>query len=99
VFNTDYSFEIKQFIKSYEQAFMDITVYIHVDGTLGFFKGRIKKAFQQNPENFNFLFFEEDSFIHQIIQKFRAIKAIIPEKIDEISTKQDREGAIIDRKL
>lgn len=99
VFDTSYLYQVGSIIRHYEKELADATVLIHVDYTLGFFKGRLRKAYQAQPEAFDFFVESEVGFIPMMIQVFRQIKAVIPERIDEISSKMDRHGAVIDQKL
>lgn len=98
-FNTSYSQLIGNIIRNSEDDLAKSTVLIHVDYTLGFFKGRMKKCYEQHPEYFDFYIENNIGLIPQLFSTFRSIKAIIPEKIEELSIKQDSTGAIIDHKL
>ncbi len=98
-FKTTYLQLVGQQVNRFELALNQVTIFIHVDYTLGYFKGRLKKAYESRPSDFDFFVEPKNGFIPEMIQLFRQIKAIIPERIDEISTKLDRGGAIIDRKL
>jgi hypothetical protein len=98
-FSTSYSQLVGNIIKNDEEMLSKATILIHVDYTLGFFKGRMKKAYDLHPEYFDFFIETETGLIPELLFTFRSIKAIIPEKIEELSIKQDRTGAIIDHKL
>lgn len=98
-FKTTYNTMISQIVKRHESNLSKATILIHVDSTLGFFKGRLKKAYELHPDYFDFLIEPKTGFILELIHTFRAIKGIIPDRIEEISTKQDKNGAVIDQKL
>lgn len=98
-FNTTYSQHIGNIIKNHEDSLTKTTVLVHVDYTLGFFKGRLKKSYELHPDYFDFYIENEQGLIPQLLTAFRNIKAIIPEKIEDLSTKQDSTGAVIDHKL
>lgn len=98
-FKTSYNLMIQQIVKKHETDLGKATILIHVDSTLGFFKGRLKKAYELHPDYFDFLIEPKTGFILELIHTFRTIKAIIPDRIDEISIKQDKNGAVIDHKL
>lgn len=98
-FNTTYSQLIGVHIKNHEEALTNASVMIHVDNTLGFFKGRMKRIYDLHPEYFDFFVENHTGLIPELIGSFRTIKAIIPEKIEDMTIKQDKTGAIIDHKL
>lgn len=98
-FKTAYNQMIGAIVKKHEAALSQVTILVHVDFTLGFFKGRLKKAYELHPEHFDFLIEPQEGFFLELIHTFRAIKAIIPDRIDEIAIKQDKNGAVIDQKL
>lgn len=98
-FDTSYSHHIATIIDNYKEDLIQATIMVHVDKTLGFFKGRMKKLYDIHPEHFDFLLTANTGMIPMLISAFRVIKVIIPDKIEEMSGKQDQAGAVIDRKL
>ncbi len=98
-FDTFYSHHVTSIIKNYEADLTKATILVHVDSTLGFFKGRMKKLYDTSPESFDFLLTSNTGLIPMLISAFRVIKVIIPDKIEEMSGKQDQMGAVIDQKL
>lgn len=98
-FDTPYSQIVGRIIKNHEEALSKATVLIHVDFTLGFFKGRMKKCYNLHPEYFDFLVENEVGLIPELINTFRRIKAVIPDRIEDMTIKQDKAGAVIDHKL
>lgn len=98
-FDTSYSHHIGTIIDEFEADLLQATIMIHVDKTLGFFKGRMKKHYDLYPEHFDFLLTVNTGLIPMLISAFRVIKVIIPDKIEEMSGKQDQAGAVIDKKL
>ena len=46
-----------------------------------------------------FLLTENIGLIPMLIAAFRIIKVVIPDKLEEMSGKQDQMGAVIDKKL
>ncbi len=98
-FDTSYSHHIATIIDNYEEDLTKASILVHVDKTLGFFKGRMKKLYEIHPEYFDFLLITNTGMIPMLISAFRIIKVIIPDKIEEMSGKQDQMGAVIDQKL
>lgn len=98
-FDTSYSHHITTIIKKYEVELTRATILVHVDSTLGFFKGRMKKLYDSSPEHFDFLLTTNIGLIPMLISAFRVIKVNIPDKLEEMSGKQDQMGAVIDQKL
>lgn len=98
-FDTTYSHHIATIIKHFEEDLTNASILVHVDKTLGFFKGRMKKLYETHPEYFDFLLVANTGLIPMLISAFRVIKVIIPDKIEEMSGKQDQMGAVIDQKL
>lgn len=98
-FDTSYSHHIATIINNYEGDLVQASILVHVDKTLGFFKGRMKKIYELHPDYFDFLLTPNTGMIPLLISAFRVIKVIIPDRLEEMSGKQDQMGAVIDQKL
>ena len=99
IFHTCYTQEINYYFKKYEEELTSIGILIHVDTTLGFFKGRMRNIYDVSPEKFMFLVRSPQHFVKNLIEHFRQIKAVIPERIEDLPLHDNAQGAIIDKKL
>lgn len=98
-FHTCYTQDVQAYVKKFEPSLIDIGILLHVDGTLGFFKGRLKRIFQASPEKFEFLILPNEGFLPGLIDQFQLIKAVIPERINDLPLHDEATGTIIDTKL